>query len=223
MMAALKAVIARDLRLAMRQGGGAGTALGFFLTVLVLIPLGVGPDVALLQRIAAGTLWIALLLSVLLSADRIFEPDHDDGSLEIMVLGPVPLELIVLAKAAAHWLATALPMALAAPFLGLLLNLDPNLILPLALAMLLASLALSLLASLVAAVTVGLKRGGLLLSILTLPLYVPALIFGVAASSEAELMAGSRQGALIMLLALVLLALVVAPLAGAAALRAHLR
>jgi heme exporter protein B len=223
MMAALKAVIGRDLRLAMRQGGGAGTALGFFLTVLVLIPLGVGPDVALLQRIAAGTLWIALLLSVLLSADRIFEPDHDDGSLEIMVLGPVPLELIVLAKAAAHWLATALPMALAAPFLGLLLNLDPNLILPLALAMLLASLALSLLASLVAAVTVGLKRGGLLLSILTLPLYVPALIFGVAASSGAELMAGSRQGALIMLLALVLLALVVAPLAGAAALRAHLR
>jgi len=222
-MTALKAVIARDLRLAMRQGGGAGTALGFFLTVLVLIPLGVGPDVALLQRIAAGTLWIALLLSVLLSADRIFEPDHDDGSLEIMVLGPVPLELIVLAKAAAHWLASALPMALAAPFLGLLLNLDPNLILPLALAMLLASLALSLLASMVAAVTVGLKRGGLLLSILTLPLYVPALIFGVAASSGAELMAGSRQGALLMLLALVLLALVVAPLAGAAALRAHLR
>ena len=111
--------------------------------------------------------------------------------------GPVPLELIVLAKAAAHWLATALPMALAAPFLGLLLNLDPNLILPLAVAMLLASLALSLLASLVAAVTVGLKRGGLLLSILTLPLYVPALIFGVAASSGAELMAGSRQSALI--------------------------
>jgi heme exporter protein B len=222
-MTALKAVIARDLRLAMRQGGGAGTALGFFLTVLVLIPLGIGPDVALLQSIAAGTLWIALLLSVLLSADRIFEPDHDDGSLEIMVLGPVPLELIVLAKAAAHWLATALPMALAAPFLGLLLNLDPNLILPLAVAMLLASLALSLLASLVAAVTVGLKRGGLLLSILTLPLYVPALIFGVAASSGAELMAGSRQSALIMLLALVLLALVVAPVAGAAALRAHLR
>ncbi len=221
-MTAFKAVIARDLRLAMRQGGGAGTALGFFLTVLVLMPLGIGPDVALLQRIAAGTLWIALLLSVLLSADRIFEPDHDDGSLEIMVLGPLPLELIVVAKAAAHWLVTALPMAIAAPFLGLLLNLDPNLLLPLGLAMLLASLALSLLASLVAAVTVGLRRGGLLLSILMLPLYVPALIFGVAASS-AELMAGSRGGALLMLLALVLLALVIAPLAGAAALRAHLR
>src|SRR5262249_48899720 len=111
-MMALRAVVARDLRLAMRQGGGVGTALGFFLTVLVLIPLGIGPDVALLQRIATGTLWIALLLSVLLSADRIFEPDHDDGSLEIMMLGPVPLELIVVAKAAAHWLATALPMAL---------------------------------------------------------------------------------------------------------------
>jgi heme exporter protein B len=222
-MTAFGAVIARDLRLAIRQGGGAGTALGFFLTVLVLIPLGIGPDVALLQRIAAGTLWIALLLSVLLSADRIFEPDHDDGSLEIMLLGPLPLELIVLAKAAAHWLVTALPMAIAAPFLGLLLNLDPNLLLPLGLAMLLASLALSLLASLVAAVTVGLRRGGLLLSILMLPLYVPALIFGVAASASAELMAGSRGAALLMLLALVLLALVIAPLAGAAALRAHLR
>ena len=140
-------------------GGGAGIALGFFLTVLVLIPLGIGPDVALLARIAPGTLWIALL-AVLLSADRIFEPDHDDGSLEIMTLRPVPLELIVLAKAAAHWLVTALPMAIAAPFLGLLLNLSPTLFPPLGLAMLLASLALSLLASLVAAVTVGLQREG---------------------------------------------------------------
>jgi heme exporter protein B len=222
-MTALAAIVARDLRLALRQGGGAGIALGFFLTVLVLIPLGIGPDVALLARIAPGTLWIALLLSVLLSADRIFEPDHDDGSLEIMTLGPVPLELIVLAKAAAHWLATALPMAVAAPFLGLLLNLDPALFLPLGLAMLLASLALSLLASLVAAVTVGLKRGGLLLSILTLPLYVPALIFGVAASAGDETLSGSRPAALLILLALVLLALAIAPFAGAAALRAHLR
>jgi heme exporter protein B len=219
----MTAIVARDLRLALRQGGGAGIALGFFLTVLVLIPLGIGPDVALLARIAPGTLWIALLLSVLLSADRIFEPDHDDGSLEIMTLGPVPLELIVLAKAAAHWLATALPMAVAAPFLGLLLNLDPALFLPLGLAMLLASLALSLLASLVAAVTVGLKRGGLLLSILTLPLYVPALIFGVAASAGDETLSGSRPAALLILLALVLLALAIAPFAGAAALRAHLR
>ncbi|MET0482258.1 MAG: heme exporter protein CcmB [Aestuariivirgaceae bacterium] len=222
-MTALAAIVARDLRLALRQGGGAGIALGFFLTVLVLIPLGIGPDVALLARIAPGTLWIALLLSVLLSADRIFEPDHDDGSLEIMTLGPVPLELIVLAKAAAHWLATALPMAVAAPFFGLLLNLDPALFLPLGLAMLLASLALSLLASLVAAVTVGLKRGGLLLSILTLPLYVPALIFGVAASAGDETLSGSRPAALLILLALVLLALAIAPFAGAAALRAHLR
>ncbi len=222
-MTALAAVIARDLKLALRQGGGAGVALGFFLTVLVLIPLGIGPDVALLERIAPGTLWIALLLSVLLSADRIFEPDHDDGSLEIMTLGPVPLELIVLAKAAAHWLATALPMAIAAPFLGILLNLGSKLFLPLGLAMLLASLALSLLASLVAAVTVGLKRGGLLLSILTLPLYVPALVFGVAASAGGDTLSGSRAAALLILLALVLLALVIAPFAGAAALRAHLR
>ncbi|MDH3742416.1 MAG: heme exporter protein CcmB, partial [Hyphomicrobiales bacterium] len=164
-MSVLKALIRRDLMLAWRQGGGTGTALGFFLTVVVLLPLGIGPDQALLQRIAPGALWIALLLSVLLSAERIFQPDYDDGSLEQMALGPAPLEMITIAKAFAHWLSAGLPLAIAAPLLGFLLNLDPALILPLGIAMFIGSLALSLLACLGAAITVGLRRGGMLVSL----------------------------------------------------------
>ena len=160
------ALIRRDLILSMRQGGGVGTALGFFLTVVVLLPIGIGPDQALLARIAPGALWISLLLSVLLSADRIFQQDYEDGSLDIMTMGPVPFEMVALAKAVAHWLSTSLPLAIAAPILGFLVNLEPAAILPLALAMMLGSIALSLLAAIGAAVTVGLRRGGLLVSIL---------------------------------------------------------
>ena len=151
-MSLLLALIRRDLVLSLRQGGGAGTALGFFLTVVVLLPIGLGPDQALLQRLAPGALWIALLLSVLLSADRIFQQDYEDGSLDIMAMGPVPLELVALAKSLAHWLSTGLPLAVSAPLLGFLLNLDPAVILPLILAMALGSVALSLLAAVGAAV-----------------------------------------------------------------------
>jgi heme exporter protein B len=213
------ALMRRDLLLATRQGGGVGTAIGFFVTVIVLLPLGLGPDQALLQRIAPGALWIALLLSVLLSAERIFQADYEDGSLDAMALGVVPLELVVLAKAAAHWLTTALPLAIAAPLLGFLINLDPAIILPLGLAMLLGSLALSLLAALGAAITVALRRGGLLVSLLILPFYVPCLIFGVAATTSVELMKPS----LLMLAALALASLVLIPIAAAAALRAYLK
>src|SRR5436190_4169006 len=205
--------------LATRQGGGAGTAIGFFVTVIVLLPLGLGPDQALLQRIAPGALWIALLLSVLLSAERIFQADYEDGSLDAMALGVVPLELVVLAKAAAHWLTTALPLAVAAPFFGFLINLDPLAILPLSLAMIIGSIALSLLAALGAAITVALRRGGLLVSLLILPFYVPCLIFGVAASSLSDLVTPS----LLMLTALALASLVLIPVAAAAALRAYLK
>ena len=144
-MTGLAALVRRDMLLALRQGGGAGTALGFFLTVVVLLPLGIGPDLALLQRVAPGALWIALLLSVLLSAERIFQADYEDGSLELFTLGPAALELVVAAKAVAQWLVAGLPLALAAPLLGFLLNLAPNLVLPLALAMVTGSFALSLL------------------------------------------------------------------------------
>jgi heme exporter protein B len=213
------ALMRRDLMLATRQGGGAGTAIGFFVTVVVLLPLGLGPDQALLQRIAPGALWIALLLSVLLSAERIFQSDYEDGSLDAMALGVVPLELVVLAKAAAHWLTTALPLAIAAPLLGFLINLDPMIILPLGLAMLLGSLSLSLLAALGAAITMGLRRGGLLVSLLILPFYVPCLIFGVAATASPDL----TQPSLLMLAALALASLVLIPIAAAAALRAYLK
>jgi heme exporter protein B len=218
-MSVILALVRRDLTLAVRQGGGAGTALGFFLTVMVLLPIGIGPDQALLQRIAPGALWIALLLAVLLSADRIFQADYDDGSLEVMATGVAPLEIVALAKAFAHWLSGALPLAIAAPLLGFLVNLDSSAIWPLLLAMGLGSITLSLIASLGAAVTVGLRRGGLLVSLLVLPLYVPVLIFGVSASSHADLAVPS----LLILTALSLASVVLAPIGCAAALRAYLK
>ncbi|MFN0191382.1 MAG: heme exporter protein CcmB [Aestuariivirga sp.] len=219
-MSILWALIRRDLTLAIRQGGGAGTALGFFLTFVVLLPLGLGPDQAMLQRLAPGALWVALLLSVLLSASTLFQQDYEDGSLDVMALGAAPLELVALAKSAAHWLSAGLPLAIAAPLLGFLLNLNPAGIWPLAIAMITGSLALSLIASIGAAVTVGLRRGGLLVSLLVLPLYVPVLIFGVSASAGGPQIA---TAALLILLALALVSLVLAPLAAAAALRAYLK
>jgi len=214
------ALIRRDLTLSLRQGGGAGTAFGFFLTVVVLLPLGLGPDQALLQRIAPGALWIALLLSVLLSADRIFQQDYEDGSLDILAMAPLPLELASLAKAIAHWLTASLPLAVAAPLLGFLINIEPQAILPLFLAMGLGSVSLSLLASVGAAVTVGLRRGGLLVSLLVLPLYVPVLIFGMSAMGGGPDLATSS---LLILLALALASLVLSPIAAAAALRSYLK
>jgi heme exporter protein B len=168
-------------------------------------------------------LWIALLLSVLLSADRIFQTDYDDGSLEQMTLGPAGLEIITLTKAFGHWLTAGLPLAIAAPLLGFLLNLDPNLIVPLGVAMLVGSMALSLLACLGAAVTVGLRKGGLLVSLLILPLYVPALIFGVSASTAGQAGPDISAPSLLILLAIVLTLVVTVPLAAAAALRAYMR
>jgi heme exporter protein B len=222
-MKLLWALVRRDILLTLRQGGGAGTALGFFLTVVVLLPIGLGPNQALMQKLAPGALWIALLLSVLLSADRIFQQDYDDGSLDIMAMGPVPFELVALSKSIAHWLSTSLPLAIAAPFLGFLLNLSPSVILPLFLAMTLGSITLSLLAAIGAAVTVGLRRGGLLVSLLVLPLYVPVLIFGVAASSGGVMGDGVAPAALLILAAIALASLVLSPIAAAAALRSYLK
>ena len=222
-MSSLLALLRRDLALAFRQGGGVGTALGFFLTVVVLLPIGLGPEQALLQRMAPGALWIALLLSVLLSADRIFQQDYEDGSLDIMAMAPAPLEMTVLAKSLAHWLSTSLPLAIAAPLLGFLLNLDPLVIGPLGIAMVTGSLELSMLASIGAAVTVGLRRGGLLVSLLVLPLYVPVLIFGVTASTVHGAVPDITTPSLLILAALALASLVLAPIAAAAALRSYLK
>ena len=222
-MKSFLSIIARDTRLALRAGGNIGTAIGFFLTVVVLLPIGIGPDQALLQRIAHGVLWIALLMSVLLSADRIYTADFEDGSLEVMATGPLPLELVALAKSLAHWFTAGLPLAILAPALGFLLNLDYTLAPMLLLSMVTGSLALSLLAGMGAAITVGLRKGGLLISLLILPLYIPLLIFGVSVTTGGMGGPDITWPSYLILLAIVLLALVVSPLASAAALRAHLR
>ena len=222
MRQALTALLWREMALARKQGGGLGAALSFLLSVIVLVPLAVGPDLALLQRLAAGLMWLALLLAVLLTADRMFQQDLEDGSLDLLTMSPVPFELITLIKALAHWLTVSLPLALIAPPLALMMNLALTTLPILWLAMITGSLALSLLASIGGAITAGLRRGGLLVSILILPLYVPVLIFGVSATT---LMMGPQTAtpSLLVLFAITLVSLVVAPLASAAALRTYLR
>ena len=172
------ALLIRELRLATRAGGGFGLGLGFFLVLVILIPLGVGPEPATLARIAPGVLWVGALLACLLSLDRLFALDREDGALELIATAPVPLESVVAVKALAHWLTTGLPLTLAAPLLGILLHLPGPAAVWLVLSLALGTPALSLIGAFGAALTVGLKRGGLLLSLLVLPLYVPTLIFG---------------------------------------------
>lgn len=225
MMRAFMALVARDLRLAVRLGGGGGMAVFFFLVVIALLPLGIGPDRALLAKVAPGMLWVALLLAALLTLDRLFQADYEDGSLDLLTMGEMPLELIVVAKALCHWLTTGLPLVIAAPVLGVLLSLPAPVFPPLMLAMLIGTPALSFLGAIGAALTVGIRRGGLLASLLVLPFYIPVLIFGVGA---AEAGAGGYSGeaggqSLILLGAVALASLVLGPLGGAAALRANLR
>lgn len=223
MTASLLALIGRDLRLALREGGAIGAALGFYLIVVAMLPLGLGPDLKLLARIAPGILWIALLLSALLSLARLFETDLEDGSLEVMATGPLPLELVVLAKALSHWLTTALPLTLLAPALGLLLNLELGAMAPLALTMVVGTPAISLIGSIGAALTLRSRRGGLLIALLVLPLYVPTLVFGISAI-EASLLGPAGSGAsLLILTAISLGALVLSPFAAAAAIRAQVQ
>jgi heme exporter protein B len=212
-------LLARDVRLALREGGAIGTALGFYLMVVAILPLGLGPDLNLLSRIAPGVLWIALLLSALLSADRIFHADHEDGTLDALALGPLPLELVAVAKACAHWLTTALPLALLAPLLGLMLNLEAAAYLPLVATMMVGTPAISFIGSIGAALTLGLGRGGLLLSLLVLPLFIPVLVFGVSTISAIVSGPGSYLSPLLILAAFSLASIVLAPLATAAALR----
>jgi heme exporter protein B len=222
MLQQVLALITRDIALARRQGGGLGAALGFILSVMVLIPLAIGPDQILLSKLAPGMMWLALLLSVLLTADRMFQQDFEDGSLDVMAMGKLPFEIVTLAKALAHWITVSLPLAIITPPLGLLMSLDVSQLPVLFVSMIAGSLALSLLAAIGGAVTAGLRRGGLLVSLLVLPLYVPVLIFGVAASS-ANLGPSSSTPALIVLCAITLMSLVISPWACAAALKAYLR
>ncbi|MGX0878713.1 heme exporter protein B [Roseovarius sp. MBR-154] len=216
------ALLMRDIRLAMRAGGGFGLGLSFFLIVVVLVPFGVGPQSALLSKIAPGILWLGALLACLLSLDRIFALDWEDGSLDLLATSPLPMEGIVSVKALAHWLTTGLPLVLVAPVLGVLLNLPEAGFLWLTLSLALGTPALSVIGTFGAALTVGLKRGGLLLSLLVLPLYVPTLIFG------AEM---ARRGAegfdittpLLLLAGITCGTIALLPFASAAVLRVNLR
>jgi heme exporter protein B len=220
-----RALLRRDLLLARRDGGALGTALGFYLLVVALLPLGLGPDLALLSRIAPGVLWIALLLAALLSLGRLFVDDRDDGSLDVLATSGEPLALIVASKAVAHWLTTALPLVAATPLLALLLNLELSAHVPLVVAMLVGTPAVSFLGMLGAALTLSTRRGGLLMALVVLPLYVPTLIFGISTVAGATVGAGGGgYGASLAILGAVTLAsMVLAPLAAAAALRLHLQ
>lgn len=225
MMRAFLALLARDLRLAVRLGGGGGMAVFFFLVVIALLPLGIGPDRELLARVAPGMLWVALLLAALLTLDRLFQADYEDGSLDLLSMGSLPLELVVVAKALGHWLTTGLPLVVVTPLLGVLLNLPGEAYAPLILAMLIGTPALSFLGAIGAALTVGVRRGGLLASLLVLPFYVPVLIFGTGAANAASggFSGEAGQQSLILLAAVALSSFVLGPLGGAAALRANLR
>ncbi len=218
----MTALLVRDLRLAFRAGGGFGLGLAFFLMVAVLVPLGVGPEGTTLARIAPGIVWVGALLACLLSLDRIFALDYEDGSLDLLATAPMPLEGVVAIKALAHWLVTGLPLTLVAPLLGVLLNLPAGAYGGLVLSLLIGTPALSIIGAFGAALVVGVKRGGLLLSLLVLPMYVPTLIFGAEVVRRAAL--GIGLGTPLALLgAITLGAVAILPFAASAALRANLR
>ena len=217
------ALLIREIGLAWREGGAIGTALGFYLVVVAITPLGLGPDLNLLSRIAPGVLWVALLLASLLSADRIVHNDYEDGTLDVLTTGPLPLAGIVAIKSLSHWITTGIPLALLAPILGLLLNFPIASSPLLVLAMLAGTPAVSFIAAIGASLTLGLRRSGVLLALLVLPLYVPVLIFGVSTVSAAVTGPASPWPPLLMLSAFSLASIVLAPLAAAAAIRNALR
>lgn len=211
-MNAIGAVLIRDLRTAWR-GGGAGVPLAFFLLIAALLPFGVGANRDILQEISAGSIWISALLACLLSLDRLFRADIEDGSLDLFRASPVPLEGIVMAKCLAVWLSTGLPLTLASPILCILHGTEPDTWYPVAISLLVGTPTLTLLGALGAATAAGLRASGLLAPLLVLPLTVPALIFGAAAAS------GLSDTALLAGLGLTVASVVLAPVAAAAMLR----
>jgi heme exporter protein B len=216
---ALAALLVRDIRLSVRVGGGALIGVLFFLIVVTLTPFAIGPDLALLSRIGPAILWLGALLASLLALDRLIAADHDDGSLDLILTARVPLELAVAVKAIAHWLTTGLPLVIAAPLLGLLLNLSPKATGAVALTLLAGTPALTFIGLIGAALTVALRRGGLLLAILVLPLTIPVLIFGVAASNAAIVGPIPFGTPFSILCALTLASVVIGPLSAAIGLR----
>ncbi len=217
-MSALVAVLGRDLHLALRQGADTLVVVLFFVLTVALFPFGVGPEPELLARIAAGIIWVTALLASLLSLERLFQNDYEDGALDLLVLSPQPLEILVLAKCLAHWLTTGVPLMIAAPLLALFLQLPVSGFGGLLLAMLLGTPTLTLVGAIGAALVLGARRGGVLISLLILPLYIPVLIFGVAAV-EGAVAGGAIRPYVMVMGGLLLGALVLCPWASAAALR----
>ncbi len=213
-------LIARDMRLAVRQGAGLMLALAFFALVVTAVPLGIGPSPRLLASVAPGILWLAFLLASLLTLDRLFQSDYEDGSLELMTLTRLPLAMIVLTKCVAHWLMHALPLLVLAPVLGIAMQMPVEALAMLAASLLVGTPALTLIGALGAALTMGVRRGGLLTVLVVMPLYLPILIFGAGAAAARGF--GDALALLAYLGAISALAVALAPLAAAAALRAHL-
>ncbi len=218
-MTPLTALLVRDMRIAVRVGGGALIGVLFFVVVVTLTPFAVGPDLALLKRIGPAILWLAALLASLLALDRLFASDHEDGSLDLILTGREPLELVIAAKGLAHWLTTAVPLIVAAPLIGLLLDIEPPAQAGLVITLLVGTPALTFIGAVGAAMAVTLRRGGLLLAIIVLPLTVPVLIFGVAAANAAVTGPVPFGTPFAVLCALTLASLVIGPFAAAAALR----
>jgi heme exporter protein B len=218
-MSAFASLLGRDMRLSVRVGGGALMGALFFLVVVSMIPFAIGPDLALLARIGPAILWLGALLASLLTLDRLFATDYEDGSLDLLMMGGMPLELAVATKSIAHWITTGLPLVTIAPLLGLMLNVDLHALGWLALTLAAGTPALTFLGLIGAALSVALRRGGLLLAVLVLPLTVPVLIFGVAATNAAIVGPAPFGPPFTILCALSLASLVLGPIAAAAVLR----
>jgi heme exporter protein B len=212
------AILRRDLSLALRQGADSVMVVAFFIVTTTLFPFGVGPEANILARIASGVIWVSALLAAMLSLERVFQTDYEDGTLELLTLSPVSLELLVLGKVLAHWLTTGLPLIIAAPLMALMLNMDQDGFITLMVAMLLGTPALSLIGAIGAALILGARRGGVLVSLLVLPLYIPVLIFG-AGAVEAALLGISATAQLQIMAAILLIALAATPFATAHAVR----
>jgi heme exporter protein B len=217
---AFSAVLMRDIKLAVRAGGGASLACAFFALVAALVPFGVGADLVLLGRIAGGVLWVAAALAALLSLDRLFQADFEDGSLDVLALSPLSLESVATAKILAHWLTTGLPLVVLSPLLGLLLNLPAPGYAPLMATLAIGTPALSGVGAIGAALTLSVRRGGLILALIVLPLITPALIFGSGAVTDA--LDGTGRGAFIFLAAFSFAASALSPFAAAAAVRLNI-
>lgn len=214
------ALLSRDIRLAVRAGGGAALALAFFACVVTLVPLGVGADLKLLARIAGGVLWVAAVLAALLSLDRLFQADYEDGSLDLIALSPLSLETTALAKIAAHWLATGLPLTVLSALLAVLFDLSSTGTAALVISLLIGTPAVSAIGGVGAALTLSIRRGGLILPLIVLPLLAPAVIFGSGAVLAAE--DGLANGAFLFLAAFSLLSATLSPFAAAASVRLNL-